>query len=71
LGITLKVEDGDLRAAAPALMGVLDQVLRRCGGGPFPVVELAGWDHIPIRNTRGQMTGEIRAAGRLHFSDHE
>lgn len=70
LGITLKVEDGDMRAAAPALMGVLHQLFGRFGGGSFPAEALAAWDHVPIRNTRGQVTGEIRAAGALRFSGH-
>jgi L-asparaginase II len=68
LGIALKVEDGDMRAAAPALVGVLGQ-LAALGAPGLPAKVLEEWGHQPIRNTRGEVTGELRPAGRLRFLD--
>jgi L-asparaginase II len=58
LGIAVKVEDGALRAQTVAvikvlqLMGALDQAL---------TPRLAEWAMRAIRNTRGEIVGEIRA----------
>lgn len=70
IGIALKVEDGDMRAASLALLEVLRQLLGRLspGQGPdFSARELARYDRQPLRNTRGTVTGELRPAGALHF----
>ncbi len=70
LGIALKVEDGETRAGSLALLEVLRQLLGQLapGQGPdFSSRELARYDRQPLRNTRGTVTGELRAAGILHF----
>ena len=69
LGIALKIEDGDMRSAPLALVGVLRQVLEALGPVPLPESLARAWDPQPIRNTRGEVTGELRAAGQLRFSD--
>jgi L-asparaginase II len=69
LGIALKVEDGDSRAASPALLEALAQVLAHVAPElkDFSSPELARHGRQPIRNTRGSVTGELRAAGSLRF----
>jgi L-asparaginase II len=70
LGVTLKVEDGDGRCSPPALLAVLRQVLARLGaqaGQPWPVEGLAHHAEPVLRNTRGEVTGSLRAAGELRF----
>jgi L-asparaginase II len=70
LGVALKVEDGETRASGVALLEVLQQLLRQTvpGEGPdFQRAELARHGPQTLRNTRGVETGEIRAAGLLHF----
>ncbi|HXE58491.1 MAG TPA: asparaginase [Gemmatimonadales bacterium] len=72
IGVALKVEDGSGRAAGPALVHVLQQVADRmipdlAGAGVAGVVS----EHAepPIRNTRGAVTGWLRARGTLRFYD--
>lgn len=72
VGIALKVEDGDMRSAPVALLGLLDQ-LGAHGGLTAP---LARWSRRlpqharrPIRNTLGAVTGTLEATGMLQFSD--
>lgn len=72
LGIALKVEDGDLRSAAVALLEVL-RLLAARGGLP---ADPATWPasvsrhrEPPTVNTRGVVTGALRAAGGLRFPD--
>ncbi len=66
LGVALKVEDGDMRCAAPALLAVLRQV-----GGPrglsLPEAELRQHAEPVLRTTRGEPVGELRATGKLRF----
>lgn len=72
LGIALKVEDGDARAAPVALLEVMRQVLERlpaASAGLYSLERLAGHARQPIVNTRGVTTGELRPAGSLRFSD--
>ncbi|HJR33562.1 MAG TPA: asparaginase [Gemmatimonadales bacterium] len=72
LGIALKVEDGDTRAAPVALLEVMRQVLERpptASAGFYSLDRLAGHARQPIVNTRGVTTGELRPAGSLRFSD--
>jgi L-asparaginase II len=69
IGVALKIEDGDMRCAPLALHGVLRQLLAWLGEGGFPAAFDQAWDPQPIRNTRGQVTGESRSAGVLRFSD--
>ncbi len=70
LGIALKVEDGDMRASAIALVAVLQQLSEKLGAQlpAFPAPELARWIESPVRNTRGTVTGMTRASGHLVFS---
>lgn len=72
LGIALKVEDGDARASAIALLEVLDQALTTLAPAHAPdflAVKPAQHGRQPIRNTRNMVTGELRAAGKLRFLD--
>lgn len=70
IGIALKVEDGGMRSAPIALLAVLHQL---AGHGNIPVYfeewlnEVAQHAAVPIANTRGGETGELRPAGQLHF----
>ncbi|MBS1242004.1 MAG: hypothetical protein H6R40_1431, partial [Gemmatimonadetes bacterium] len=50
LGLSLKVEDGDVHASAVALLGLLRQVLARFGGPTVPAVGLEAYEEVPIRN---------------------
>ena len=70
LGISLKVEDGDTRASGIALLAVLRQLLQQIAPGSALDLSAPALTHHgpqPIRNTRGTVTGEVRAAGGLHF----
>jgi L-asparaginase II len=67
IGITLKIEDGDMRSSGVALLALLRQVLPRLGGPTVPWTGLEAYERIPIRNTRGTITGEMRVAGELQF----
>jgi len=70
IGIALKVEDGDMRSAGPALLGLL-AALARHGGletrlePPLQAVE--GQRTVPSRNTLGELTGALEPVGGLHF----
>src|SRR5207247_6452820 len=63
LGIALKVEDGDSWASMVALIAVLDALKLQ----PSPAATLPDFASLPIRNTRGEPTGEICAADSLTF----
>lgn len=70
LGLALKVEDGEMRSAAPALMALLLWLGRTVDLGfdpaalPGTVLRHAA---LPLLNTRGAETGTLRAAGAPHF----
>jgi L-asparaginase II len=66
VGIALKVEDGDMRAAPVALMGIL-RALVTTGPGAGALDALARREELPTRNTRGEITGVLRHAGALRF----
>lgn len=66
IGIALKVEDGDMRSAPVALMGVL-RALVTAGRGAEALDRLARREELPTRNTRGAVTGVLRHAGTLRF----
>jgi L-asparaginase II len=66
IGIALKVEDGDMRSAPVALMGVL-RALVTAGRGAEALDRLARREQLPTRNTRGEVTGVLRHAGTLRF----
>jgi L-asparaginase II len=63
LGIALKVEDGNWRACNVALIAVLEQL----GLTPPPSRTLSRYATVPVRNTRGQDVGVMRAEGALAF----
>lgn len=66
LGIALKVEDGDMNAAAVALSAVLTQCFERAHH-PVAIPPAEARPDATIRNTRGMVTGVLRATGRLQF----
>jgi L-asparaginase II len=68
LGITLKVESGDMRCSPPALLHVLG-ALAQASGGRFALdlAPLARHAEPPLRNTRGEQVGSLRARGTLQF----
>jgi L-asparaginase II len=72
IGIALKVEDGDMRSARPALLAVLRQLSEQ-GRITLPDEDwpaaVARHAELPTLNTRGGVTGVLRAAGRLRFLD--
>ena len=63
LGIAIKVEDGNTRAAGITLLAVLDQL----GVSPRPTQQLPLHAEVPIGNTRGETVGAMRARGALSF----
>ena len=71
-GIALKVEDGDMQCSPVALLAILRQVAERfrlpldLAQAPASVRRHA---ESPTENTRGTVTGSLRAAGKLRFSD--
>lgn len=69
IGISLKAEDGDMRSAPIALVAVLQQVLELVGDAMGGEILRAVPHHasVPIRNTRGIVTGALSASGRLRF----
>jgi L-asparaginase II len=66
LGVALKVEDGDGRCSPPALLAVLRQVGERRGFS-LPEAGLGHHAEPPLRSTRGELTGSLRATGTLRF----
>lgn len=68
LGLSLKVVDGDLKAAGIALVGVLDSVTAHCGAGrEWPGEALAPWREPAIWNTRRELTGHYATLGELSY----
>jgi L-asparaginase II len=59
VGLAIKVEDGALRAQHPAVIAALQQIGELPGRLPE---RLADFVRRPIRNTRGEVVGEIRGA---------
>jgi len=69
LGLSLKVEDGDMKSAGLALVGVLDSIVERLGGGrEWPGAALAPWHEPVIRNTRREATGYYGIVGGLRYA---
>jgi len=72
LGVALKIEDGDSRSAALALLAILAQLSGQgCAGPDFTSLPASVARHAeqPLVNTRGEQTGRLRSAGRLRFGD--
>ncbi len=70
LGVSLKVEDGDMRCSPPALLAVLRQLFERLGAKRSLELAVQGLAHHAEpqqRNTRGVVTGTLRASGTLRF----
>jgi L-asparaginase II len=61
LGVALKVEDGAVRALAPALLALLDVL----APGAAPAAELESWRRRLVLNSNGLTVGEIR--GRVEL----
>ncbi len=71
IGIGVKVEDGDYRSAAVAVLAVLDALQRHAGFHSGVAHALRGADRfrtVPIHNTRGTVTGALEPVGGLQFS---
>ncbi|RKG95724.1 asparaginase [Corallococcus sp. CA053C] len=66
LGVALKVEDGDARCAAPALLAVLGAVAAQ-QNLTLPMTGLEHHAEPRLFNTRGEVTGTLRAVGELGF----
>jgi L-asparaginase II len=72
VGIALKVTDGDSRSSGLSLLHVLRQLVERLSSGrqlEVPATVMARHGPQLILNTRGAVTGELRAAGTLRFFD--
>ncbi|MBA2626375.1 MAG: asparaginase, partial [Gemmatimonadales bacterium] len=72
LGLTLKIDSGEMRAAAVALVGTLSRLLEVLAPDvsiPTMLGRAARFAELPIRNTRDEVTGSLRAAGALRFHD--
>jgi L-asparaginase II len=69
IGIAIKVEDGDMRAAAIAIVGVIERLIERLMPGEtsrWP--ELDPWREPVIYNTRRQPTGRTELRGALDYA---
>lgn len=72
LGLALKVEDGDMRSLPTALLGLLRALADRVplGFDPARLPEsVTRHAEPPTLNTRGRVTGVLRANGQLQFVD--
>ncbi len=70
IGFTLKVEDGDMRCAAPALVGVLRALASDVAPWLTSVLDVPAvrrHEIIELKNTRGGQVGSIHAVGGLRY----
>ena len=67
LGVALKVEDGDTRAAGVALCAVIRRVLERAGESGPAWQAVGSFARPEIRNSRGVLTGTMEPSGGLRF----
>jgi L-asparaginase II len=67
LGVAVKVASGDGRAAHVALSKTLRQLDERLGGPPLPHDAWATLAEVPVKDTRGDVVGVVRAEGELSF----
>ncbi|MFQ5703720.1 MAG: asparaginase [Gemmatimonadales bacterium] len=63
LGIALKVQDGNHRAAMVAILAILEQLQL----DPAPSTMLPQFMEMPVLDSRGRPVGQLRPAGRLAF----
>ena len=63
LGLGLKVEDGDSKAAMTVLVHVLDQLEL----DPLPSTVVPQFAEMPVLDTRREPVGHIRTVGKLSF----
>ncbi len=71
LGLAIKVEDGDLRCAAPALLAVLRSLTEEMAPSLRPLLDTATvrrHGQVELRSTRGVPVGALRATGSLRYS---
>lgn len=69
LGVTLKVHDGDMKAATLALVAVLEATVARFGRSEaWPLQPLAHWQAPAIRGTRGAPTGRHDVQGSVQWA---
>ncbi len=68
LGVALKVDDGDMKAAGLALVAMLQDLIAQVDPhGHWPMTGLDRWIAPPIRNTREEITGGWDVQGRLRY----
>jgi len=70
LGLALKVEDGDMLSSPLALLFAITRLAAHhpLGFDPTTLPEtVTRYAEVPTLNTRGTVTGVLRAAGRPHF----
>lgn len=69
LGLSLKVHDGDMKAAALAVVAAMESVAARFGRGQvWPLDALTPWRTPAIRNTRGATTGQFEVRGGIEWA---
>jgi len=68
LGVAVKATSGDGRAAHIALSATLRQLDERLGGPPLPHAAWASLAEVPVKDTRGDVVGVVRAEGDLRFT---
>lgn len=68
VGVALKVDDGDMKAAGLAMVAVLQDLTAHVDPqGDWPLAELDRWIAPAIRNTRDEITGGWDVLGRLRY----
>ena len=70
LGLALKVEDGDMLSSPPALLFAITRLAARHPIGFHPATlpgTVLRHAEVPTVNTRGTVTGSLRATGRPEF----
>ena len=66
-GVALKATSGDARAAHVALSKTLRQLDEHLGGPSLPHDAWASLAEVPVKDTRGDVVGVVRAEGSLSF----
>jgi L-asparaginase II len=68
LGVAVKAMSGDGRAAQIALAATLRQLDEKLAGTPLPHAAWAALAEVPVKDTRGDVVGVVRAEGDLAFA---